>query len=94
MIDVYGRQIRVLADRSRDSGWSEALVNIEPDDVYLVTDNRAELNGSILSDYHVLAISGYSPLKYSEEELRLIRRFVEAPAGFNRIRAWIFRRWA
>jgi len=74
-------RIRVLVDQSRDSGWSRALVDIEPDDIYQVTDNRDYLDWSVLKNYDVLTICGYSPLEHKDEELELIRRFVEAGGG-------------
>ncbi len=74
-------RIRVLVDQSRDSGWSRALVDIEPDDIYQVTDNRDYLDWSVLKNYDVLTICGYSPLEYKDEELELIRKFVEAGGG-------------
>jgi len=74
-------RIRILVDRSRDAGWGNKLVNIEPDDVYHTTDNRAYLNWSVLKDYDVLAICGYSPLEYTGEEAQLIKKFVEAGGG-------------
>jgi len=74
-------RIRVLVDRSRDSGWSGALVDMEPDNIYQTTDNRDYLKWSMLRNYDVLAICGCSPLEYKDEEMRLIRRFVESGGG-------------
>ena len=78
---MIGKKIRVLVDRSRDSGWSEALVNLEPDDVYQMTDNSDYLNWSILKNYDVLTVCSYSPLQYKNEELESIKRFVESGGG-------------
>jgi GNAT superfamily N-acetyltransferase/putative sterol carrier protein len=72
---------RILVDRSRDSIWSDKLVNMEPDNVYQVTDNRDYLNWSVLKNYDVLTVCGYSPLEYSNEELETIRKFVESGGG-------------
>jgi ribosomal protein S18 acetylase RimI-like enzyme/putative sterol carrier protein len=74
-------RIRVLVDRSRDSGWSGALVDMEPDTIYQTTDNRDYLTWSVLKNYDVVAICGYSLLEYKDEELRFIRKFVEAGGG-------------
>jgi GNAT superfamily N-acetyltransferase/putative sterol carrier protein len=74
-------RIRVLVDRSRDSIWSDKLANMEPDNVYQVTDNRDYLSWSVLKNYDVLTICGYSTLEYKDEELETIRKFVEAGGG-------------
>ena len=68
------KRIRVLVDRSRDSGWSEALVELEPDDVYQMTDNSDYLNWSVLRNYDVLTVCSYSPLQYKDEELNQMLR--------------------
>jgi hypothetical protein len=39
-IEMQMERIRILVDRSRDAGWSDALIDVEPDDVYQATDNR------------------------------------------------------
>ena len=70
-------RIRILVDQSRDSEWSRALVNIGPDNVYQITDNRDYLDGSVLRNYDVLTVCGYSPLEYTDEETELVRKFVE-----------------
>ena|GEM_PF-929560 len=72
---------RILVDRSRDSIWSDKLVNMEPDNVYQVTDNRDYLSWSVLKNYDVLTICGYSTLEYKDEELETIRKFVETGGG-------------
>jgi hypothetical protein len=81
MVKMAQERVRVLVDRSRDSGWAGELVSIEPDNIYQATDNRDYLNWSVLKNYDVLAVCGYSPLEYKDEELRLISRFVEAGGG-------------
>lgn len=75
-------KIRILVDRSRDSGWADKLANMEPDDIYQATENRGYLGCSLLKNYDVLAICGCSILKYKDEELESIRKFVEAGGGF------------
>ncbi len=72
---------RILVDRSRDSIWSDKLVDMEPDNVYQVTDNRDYLSWSVLRNYDVLTVCGYSTLEYRDEELENIRKFVEAGGG-------------
>ena len=67
-------RIRILVDRSRDSGWANEMVNMEPDTIYQTTDNRDYLSWSVLKNYDVLAICGYSTLDYKDEELKLIRQ--------------------
>jgi len=74
-------RIRILVDQSRDSEWSRALVNIEPGNVYQITDNRDYLDGSVLRNYDVLTVCGYSPLEYNDEETELVRKFVETGGG-------------
>jgi len=71
------RPIRVLIDRSWDSGPSDALLGLEPDTAYMTTDNRAPLGRDVLRKYHVLTICGYSPVHRSEDELKAIKDFVE-----------------
>ncbi|MBC8230888.1 hypothetical protein H8E77_15160 [bacterium] len=75
------KAIRILVDRSRDSGWSNGLVHIEPDNIYQTTDNRNYLNESILKNYDVLTICSSTPLAHTDEELKLIKEFVEAGGG-------------
>ncbi len=70
-------KIRILVDRSRDSGWADKLANMEPDDIYIATDNRGNLDWSLLKNYDVLTICGCSIPKYRDEELETIRKFVE-----------------
>jgi GNAT superfamily N-acetyltransferase/putative sterol carrier protein/uncharacterized membrane protein len=72
---------RILVDRSRDSIWSDKLVNMEPDNLYQVTDNRDYLSWSVLRNYDVLTVCGYSTLEYKDEEPETIRKFVEAGGG-------------
>jgi putative sterol carrier protein len=72
---------RILVDRSRDSIWSDKLVDMEPDNLYQVTDNRDYLNWSVLKNYDVLTVCGYSTLEYKDEELEIIRKFVEVGGG-------------
>ena len=74
-------RIRILVDRSRDSGWAGELVDMEPDTVYQTTDNRDYLSWSVLKNYDVVAVCGYSPLDYKDEELKLIRQFVDSGGG-------------
>jgi ribosomal protein S18 acetylase RimI-like enzyme/putative sterol carrier protein len=74
-------KIRILVDRSRDSAWSDALLNIEPDDIYLTTDNKDYLKWSVLKNYDVLTICGYPVLLYKDEEIQAIKQFVELGGG-------------
>ena len=74
-------RIRILVDTSRDNGWSNGLIHIEPDDVYQTTNNRDYLNAAVLKNYDVLTICSNTSLKYTEAELQLIREFVENGGG-------------
>ncbi|MDQ1328214.1 MAG: hypothetical protein QG641_1499, partial [Candidatus Poribacteria bacterium] len=74
-------RIRILVDRSRDAGWSDALIDIEPDDVYQVTDNKDYLKWSVLKNYDVLTMCGYPILEYKDEEIQIIKKFVELGGG-------------
>ena len=74
-------RIRVLVDTSRDTGWSEGLIQIEPDSIYQTTNNRDYLSEAVLKNYDVLTICSSTPLKYTDAELQLIREFVENGGG-------------
>ena len=37
-------RIRILVDTSRDTGWSNGLIRIEPDSIYRTTNNRDYLS--------------------------------------------------
>ena len=74
-------RIRVLVDTSRDTGWSDGLIRIEPDNIYQTTNNRDYLSESVLKNYDVLTICSNTPLKYTDAELQLIREFVENGGG-------------
>jgi hypothetical protein len=74
-------RILILVDRSRDAVWSDALIDIEPDDVYQATDNRDYLKWSVLKNYDVLTICGYPILEYKDEEIQIIKKFVELGGG-------------
>lgn len=74
-------RIHILVDRSRDSSWSDALINLEPDDIYKVTDNRNYLDWLSLKNYDVLAICGYSTIEYKDDELQAIEQFVRLGGG-------------
>jgi GNAT superfamily N-acetyltransferase/putative sterol carrier protein len=74
-------RIRILVDRSRDAGWSDVLIDIEPDDVYQATDNRDYLKWSVLKNYDVLTMCGYPILEYKDEEILSIKKFVELGGG-------------
>ena len=78
-------RIRVLVDTSRDTGWSDGLIRIEPDSIYQTTNNRDYLSRSEgtspLQNYDVLTICSNTPLKYTDAELQLIREFVENGGG-------------
>lgn len=78
---MFQERIRILVDRSRDAGWADDLVNMEPDNIYHTTDNRKNLDWSVLKNYDVLVMCGYSPLKYTNDELKLIEKFVEIGGG-------------
>ena len=79
------KRIRILVDTSRDTGWSGGLIRIEPDSIYLTTNNRDDLSKgevtSPLQNYDVLTICSNTPLKYTDAELQLIREFVENGGG-------------
>ena len=74
-------RIRILVDTSRDTGWSEGLIRIEPDSIYHTTNNRDYLSEAVLKNYDVLTICSSTPLKYTDAELQLIREFVENGGG-------------
>ena len=74
-------RIRILVDTSRDTGWSDGLIRIEPDNVYQTTNNRDYLSEAVLKNYDVLTICSNTPLKYTDAELQLIREFVENGGG-------------
>ena len=74
-------RIRILVDTSRDSGWSNGLIRIEPDSIYRTTNNRDYVNEAVLKNYDVLTICSNTPLKYTDAELQLIREFVENGGG-------------
>ena len=74
-------RIRILVDTSRDTGWSDGLIRIEPDSVYQATHNRDYLSEAVLKNYDVLTICSNTSLKYTDAELQLIREFVENGGG-------------
>lgn len=74
-------QIRILVDTSRDTGWSNGLIRIEPDNIYHTTNNRDYLSEAMVKNYDVLTICSNTALKYTEAELRLIQEFVENGGG-------------
>ena len=74
-------RIRILVDTSRDTGWSDGLIRIEPDNLYQTTSNRDYLSEAVLKNYDVLTICSNTALKYTEAELLLIREFVENGGG-------------
>ena len=41
-------RIRILVDTSRDTGWSDGLIHIEPDNIYQTTANRDYLGETVL----------------------------------------------
>ena len=79
--NMQKERIRILVDRSRDSAWSDALLNIEPDDIYLTTDNKDHFKWSVLKNYDVLTMCGYPVLQYKDEEIQAIKQFVELGGG-------------
>ena len=74
-------RIRILVDTSRDTGWSNGLIRIEPDNIYQTTNNRDYLSEAVLKNYDVLTICSNTALKYTDAELQLIREFVENGGG-------------
>ena len=74
-------RIRVLVDTSRDTGWSDGLIHIEPDNIYQTTNNRDYLSEAVLKNYDVLTICSNTSLKYTDAEFQLIREFVENGGG-------------
>ena len=78
--------IRILVDTSRDTGWSNGLIRIEPDSIYQTTNNRdylsrGEVTSPLQKNYDVLTICSNTPLKYTDAELQRIREFVENGGG-------------
>ena len=74
-------RIRILVDTSRDTGWSDGLIRIEPDNIYRTTNNRDYLSEAVLKNYDVLTICSNTSLKYTDAELQRIREFVENGGG-------------
>ena len=74
-------RIRILVDTSRDTGWSDGLIRIEPDNIYQTTNNRDYLSETVLKNYDVLTICSNTSLKYTDAERQLIREFVENGGG-------------
>ena len=74
-------RIRILVDTSRDTGWSDGLIRIEPDNIYQTTNNLDYLSEAVLKNYDVLTICSNTLLKYTDAELRLIQEFVENGGG-------------
>ena len=74
-------RIRILVDTSRDTGWSDGLIRIEPDNIYQTTNNRDYLSEAVLKNYDVLTICSNTSLKYTDAELQLIQEFVENGGG-------------
>ena len=74
-------RLRILVDTSRDTGWSDGLIRIEPDSIYQTTNNRNYLSEAVLKKYDVLTICSTTSLKYTDAELQLIREFVENGGG-------------
>ena len=74
-------RIQILIDTSRDTGWSDGLIRIEPDSIYHTTNNRDYLNEAVLKNYDVLTICSNTSLKHTDAELRLIQEFVENGGG-------------
>ena len=70
----------MLVDRSRDP-LAGALVRLEPDDRYHVTDSRVPLRAALLARYDVLVIAGHSPAAYSAREMEAIVQFVRRGGG-------------
>ena len=74
-------RIRILVDTSRDTGWSNGLIRMEPDSIYQTTNNRDYLNEAVLKNYDVLTICSNTLLKYTDAERQLIHEFVENGGG-------------
>ena len=74
-------RIQILIDTSRDTGWSDGLIRIEPDSIYLTTNNCDYLSEAVLKNYDVLTICSNTSLKYTDAELQLIQKFVENGGG-------------
>ena len=74
-------RIRILVDTARDTGWSDGLIRIEPDNIYQTTNNRDYLSETVLKNYDVLTICSNTSLKYTDAEFQLIREFVENGGG-------------
>lgn len=74
-------RVRILVDTSRDAGWSNGLIYIEPDNLYETTNNCDYLSEAVLKNYDVLTICINTVLKYTNAELQLIREFVENGGG-------------
>ncbi|MCG9130114.1 hypothetical protein J5I95_00380 [Candidatus Poribacteria bacterium] len=72
---------RILVDTSRDTGWSDGLIRIEPDSIYQATNNRDYLKEAVLKNYDVLTICSNTALKYTDAERQVIREFVENGGG-------------
>ena len=75
------KRIQILVDTSRDTGCSNGLIRIEPDNIYQTTNNRDYINETVLKNYDVLTMCSDTSLKYTDAELQLIREFVENGGG-------------
>ena len=76
-----GRPLRVLVDRSRDSGCSAGLLYPGPSQQFAVTDSRGPVSDKLLADYDVATVCGYSPIGHEPEEIEALVGFVERGGG-------------
>ena len=77
----HKKQIRILVDTSRDTGWSNGLIHVKPHKIYQTTNNHDYIKEIVLKNYDVLTICSNTQLKYTETECQLIRDFVENGGG-------------
>ena len=75
------RPLRVLVDRSRDSGCSQALPGLQPTSRFEVTDSRGPLTEELLARHDVATVCGFSPVGHEPAEIEALRRFVEGGGG-------------
>ncbi|RKU27380.1 hypothetical protein C6497_11575 [Candidatus Poribacteria bacterium] len=74
-------RITILVDTSRDTGWSNGLIQVKPHKIYQTTNNHDYIKETVLRNYDVLTICSNTQLKYTEIELKLILDFVEDGGG-------------
>lgn len=76
------RPMRVLVDRSRDLGNGYGMATLAPASIFLTTDLRKSLSGSLLKSYDLLCVVAVSRTGYARAELAAIEGFVRRGGTF------------